>query len=230
MDQFRKAGEMSVDSQDPDELVRLTIESYNRGAEAFRDHFYPQHKPSPNRLVMFALVTFVRQLIKQVAAARVLDVGCGPGEHVGFIARSMRSSAVIGVDRSDGMLRLARDRFPDIRLARMDVRRLAFPDESFDGIWSSNVVHHLPPLQLSQFFAELWRVARRRCSVYIITHEGSSARVLRSTEDDAFHIGPRYVASHKSDELRRHVESAGFHVVHTATPGDDCVHLMANKA
>jgi SAM-dependent methyltransferase/uncharacterized protein YbaR (Trm112 family) len=216
-------------SSDPEELVRVTTEAYDHGATEFHQHYYPQDGAYPNRMVMLGLAIFVKELKARAEAGTVLDVGCGPGEHVAFIGRSTGLS-VTGVDRSIGMLTLARDRFRDIALARMDVRTLGFIDESFDGIWASSVVHHLPRRHVSAFFKELARIARPGCLLYLITREGVSAGIVGRNEETPFAFGPRYVSRLKAEEVAAYARSAGFDVAKSTTPGDDCVHLIATRS
>lgn len=67
--------------------------------------------------------------------ARVLDVGCGPGRHALALAR--RGVRVVGVDRSEAFVRLARDAAAAEDLSctfeRLDVRELAY-DREFDAV------------------------------------------------------------------------------------------------
>jgi SAM-dependent methyltransferase len=67
---------------------------------------------------------------------RILDLGCGDGALTEAIAAT--GAEVIGVDRSAEMVRAARARGLDARLA--DARDLPF-DEMFDGVLSNAVLH-----------------------------------------------------------------------------------------
>jgi SAM-dependent methyltransferase len=227
------AGSMSAFSTDitrPDDaeaLVRLTTDSYDRGARAFRNAYYPADRSS-NRSVMLGLVLFVKYLMSRVrGGGRVLDIGCGPGVHADFIARAT-GAGVVAIDRADGMLRLVRERFPCLRVARMDARTLAFPGSSFDGILASCVLHHLPPADLPRAFVELGRIARRGCTLYVITRAGSCTGIVESRLDDELQIGPRFVYALTTDRLARYASDSGFRVLRAFTR-DDCVHLLAER-
>ena len=210
--------------EDAEELVRVTIESYDAAAESFHDRYYD--RLHLNRSIMLGLVMFVRELVARGDPRAVLDVGCGPGEHAEFIARTT-SASVIGVDRSWGMLRVARRRSEHVSVARMDARQIAFPAETFDGILASNVVHHLPRAQVAGFFTELRRVARPGCTLYVITKEGTSDSLLEGTRDAGLTMGPRYVSSFTRDELNEYAATAGFTVHRSFTPEGGYVHLLA---
>jgi ubiquinone/menaquinone biosynthesis C-methylase UbiE len=71
----------------------------------------------------------------------LLDVGCGTGQsrrvYAGLVGRSL------GVDISPAAVRAARTAFPDDDWHVADACRLPFPDESFDLVAFSSVLHHI---------------------------------------------------------------------------------------
>jgi ubiquinone/menaquinone biosynthesis C-methylase UbiE len=76
----------------------------------------------------------VLTLVGSLAGKRVLDVCCGDG--VLAIAAAARGAQVTGVDISQGMLDVAKERAASqgvvLRLQQADARALPFPDASFD--------------------------------------------------------------------------------------------------
>ena len=97
-------------------------------------------------------------LAGDVAGRRILDAGCGSGPL--FAALRDRGALVTGIDKSAGMLRLARRRLgedADLKVAELG-SPLPFPDGTFDDVTASLVLHYLkdwgPPL------AELRRVLK----------------------------------------------------------------------
>jgi ubiquinone/menaquinone biosynthesis C-methylase UbiE len=72
---------------------------------------------------------------------QALDIGCGPGV---FIARHAQAGAeVVGIDFSEQMIRIAKDRFPEIDFRVADSERLPFEDGTFDLIVGVHILHHL---------------------------------------------------------------------------------------
>jgi SAM-dependent methyltransferase len=82
-------------------------------------------------------------LAGDVAGRRILDAGCGAGPL--FAALRDRGAVVTGIDKSTGMLELARRRLgPDADLRVADLADpLPFPDDSFDDVIASLVLHYL---------------------------------------------------------------------------------------
>jgi SAM-dependent methyltransferase len=92
---------------------------------------------------------------------RALDFGCGAGRLSAALADHVRS--VIGVDISLTMLAKARELDPTGRCEFMENDRedlSLFDDASFDIVFSSLVLQHLPPQLSHRYLAEMVRVLR----------------------------------------------------------------------
>jgi ubiquinone/menaquinone biosynthesis C-methylase UbiE len=76
-------------------------------------------------------VDFYDKILRKNKCKRVLEVGCGCG-HRGkfFIAKGYDYT---GLDISEGMLRIARQKYPEIKFFKGDARRLSL-DEKYDAI------------------------------------------------------------------------------------------------
>ncbi|WP_442874409.1 class I SAM-dependent methyltransferase [Amycolatopsis sp. NBC_00438] len=97
-------------------------------------------------------------LAGDVAERRILDAGCGSGPL--FAALRDRGALVTGSDRSAGMVAQARQRLgddADLRVADL-ADPLPFPDDAFDDVMASLVLHYLEDWTLT--LAELHRVLR----------------------------------------------------------------------
>jgi SAM-dependent methyltransferase len=82
-------------------------------------------------------------LVGDVAGRRILDAGCGSGPL--FAALRDRGAILTGIDKSSGMLKLARRRLgddADLQVAELG-SRLPFPDDTFDDVTASLVLHYL---------------------------------------------------------------------------------------
>jgi SAM-dependent methyltransferase len=97
-------------------------------------------------------------LAGDVAGRRILDAGCGAGPL--FAALRDRGAIVTGIDKSAGMVELARRRLgddADLQVAELG-SPLPFPDGTFDDVTASLVLHYLE--DWGPALAELRRVLK----------------------------------------------------------------------
>jgi SAM-dependent methyltransferase len=82
-------------------------------------------------------------LLGDVAGQHILDAGCGAGSHAAELIR--RGASVTGVDKSAGLLAIARQRLgADVALHEADLGNpLSFASASFNGVLASLVMHYL---------------------------------------------------------------------------------------
>jgi SAM-dependent methyltransferase len=98
------------------------------------------------------------ELAGDVAGRRILDAGCGSGPL--FAALRGRGAIMAGIDKSAGMLDLARRRLgddADLQVAELG-SPLPFPDGTFDDVTASLVLHYLE--DWGPALAELRRVLK----------------------------------------------------------------------
>ncbi len=113
-----------------------------------------------------------------VAGRAVLDVGTGTGRAAIALARA--GARVTGVDASEAMLAVARERAAAASVAPAfqvgDAHHLPFDDRSFDAVVCLRVIMHTPDWELC--VRELCRVARQR--VVLDFPAAASAAALES--------------------------------------------------
>jgi SAM-dependent methyltransferase len=79
------------------------------------------------------------------AGARVLDVGCGTGEAVGWFKElTGETGLVAGIDLATAHARISRQTAPSAAvIAQADMLRPPFAPRTFDLIWCVNTINHL---------------------------------------------------------------------------------------
>src|SRR5574340_14430 len=89
----------------------------------------------------------------------VLEVGCGAGQGLGYLAKQARR--MVGGDYTHANLRRAREYYGEhARLVRLDAHELPFPDASFDVLLLFEAIYYLRTPD--EFLAESRRVLRNR--------------------------------------------------------------------
>lgn len=184
-----------------------------------------------NRLMTFRMDVGWRR--KTVAAldlapgAIVADIACGTGDLCGTLVRA--GHRPIGVDLSEGMLQIARNRLHEQPLALGDALRLPLADESVDGATCGFALRNfasLPPM-----FSELARAIRPGGRIALLEVSEPNNPVLKRghaiyfgkvvpliggllSDRDAYRYLPRSVEYlPPTDDLLTMLEQAGFATV-----------------
>ncbi len=120
------------------------------------------------------------------AGDRILDVGCGIGDNVRSLAFKVGNSGqVVGVDRSETMVKEAQSRSANLGLPVTyyvgDAEKLDFADCTFDACRSDRTFQHL--LNPRQALAEIVRVTR--CGGRVVVSEPDWETLVIDTGDFA---------------------------------------------
>lgn len=80
--------------------------------------------------------------LSELAGLRVLDAGCGGGRYCKVAAEA--DANVVGVDYTHAVNKAAQlcSHLPNVQFIQADLKRLPFPPESFDFVFSIGVMHH----------------------------------------------------------------------------------------
>lgn len=119
---------------------------------------------------------------------KVLEVGCGTGTFA--IIAKQRSDSSVEIHATDAAPEMIQKAIQEAAKAKVDVdfqtglaERIEFPDNSFDVVMNSFMVHHLPGELKSRAFAEIYRVLKPGGRIQIVDFEppqkGFSKIILR---------------------------------------------------
>jgi SAM-dependent methyltransferase len=134
--------------------------------------FYDQHPfdwiavdeaPDIGQFVSRPLIEMIDSLDPN---AFVLDIGCGPGRVLGFLAQ--RRIRAVGVDRSRVSASMVRERY-DVPCAVGDNLNLPFADAAVDVVISDGVIHHTDDPAVA--FAENSRVLKTGGQMYLAVYK-----------------------------------------------------------
>jgi ubiquinone/menaquinone biosynthesis C-methylase UbiE len=115
---------------------------------------------------------------------QVLDIGCG----IGLIDQALDNGVarLCGVDTSLRSLEFARKRAPTTSFVHYDGGTLPFADSSFDAVFASCVLHHVPPDMRRSFMREMLRPLRPKGAVIVIEHNPLNPFTRRTVSRCAF--------------------------------------------
>jgi ubiquinone/menaquinone biosynthesis C-methylase UbiE len=173
------------------------------------------------------------------ARDRVLDFGCGNGRLSElFIGKKIQYT---GVDFSDEMMNLAKEKYPDDKFVLVDNLKLPFKDASFDIIYCLSALHHIPSQELRQaLLGEFRRVLKPGGTLVLtvwnlicepkvkyIIFKNSLLKIFGLTKldfgdffrsfSDEKQAVQRYFHCFAGRELKKIVDRAGFSVIERTT-------------
>jgi ubiquinone/menaquinone biosynthesis C-methylase UbiE len=96
----------------------------------------------------------LQDAVSSLPPASTLDVACGTG----FLTRHL-AGKVTGLDQSEAMLDIARQRVPNGRFLQGDAAALPFEDDEFDRLCTGHFYGHLEPGVREAFLSDARRVA-----------------------------------------------------------------------
>ncbi len=130
----------------------------------------------------------------------VLEVACGSGQGLGYLAAKARR--VVGGDFTEGLLRMARQHYGGrVPLARLDAHTLPFRDQSVDVVICYEAIYYFA--SPNKFLGECRRVLRERGVVLICTVNKEWPDFVQSP------FSTRYFSAQELGEL---IRARGFSV------------------
>ncbi|MBW2455650.1 MAG: class I SAM-dependent methyltransferase [Deltaproteobacteria bacterium] len=124
-----------------------------------------------NRKLKLMMLRFARP----EPGAVVLDVGCGTGTLLELYLDA--GCEAWGLDASQAMLAVARRRLGDrAQLRDGDATAMPFPDERFDWVAFSMVLHEMSPDTRLAVLAEARRVLRRQGHILVVDYHDAPVR------------------------------------------------------
>jgi ubiquinone/menaquinone biosynthesis C-methylase UbiE len=146
----------------------------------------------------------VQRALRPRPGEALLDVGSGPGLLVRELAATVgETGRVCGIDQSEGMVTMARQRcagLPQVEIEVADASDLPYPDASFDAAVSTQVYEYVADMPAA--LHELRRVLRPGARVAILDTDYDSLVV--ATDDET--------------RLSRILEAWDEHFVHADLP------------
>jgi demethylmenaquinone methyltransferase/2-methoxy-6-polyprenyl-1,4-benzoquinol methylase len=180
---------------------------------------------------------------------RVVDVACGTGDMMGYWQKQAQKASVdikefIGVDPSNGMVNVAREKFPDFNYHISKATEIPLEDESADFLSITYGIRNV--VERQEAFHEFNRVLKKDGLVVILEFmKDENKTVLKKMRDLYMHKILPYVGGFISKNLeaytylpdsiesfvtiqgmQKELEIAGFEMVHTQSFSMDISTLL----
>lgn len=143
---------------------------------------------------------------------RVLDIGCGSGGLVRFMAHE--GAEAVGLEPSQKRLEACRaaESVPGTEYVEGSGESLPFEDESFDAVVIFNSLHHLPAEGMAPCLEECARVLAPEGQLWVLEPiaEGPYFEVMRPVEDETEVRALAYEALQKPDPRLHLIEETVY--------------------
>ena len=143
--------------------------------------FWSAAAPRYDRVVDLQIGPATRAMVRDRLGAEgrlgtVAEFGCGTGFYTEVLAQ--KADAVVATDVAPGMLALAQSRIdaPNVTFRAEDGQRTSFPDETFDAVFMSLVLHFTEP---ATTLAEMHRILKPGGMLVVESRSGRAPRLDR---------------------------------------------------
>ncbi len=182
--------------------LRLTIETYNSIAQSYM-------KATHNLCPWRDFEVFCQSVVPE---GLILDAGCAWGRDCQAFAE--RGFAVIGIDLSAEMIKLARHYTPTCDFIHGDFRSIPIDDGSVDGIWCCASLLHLERFQVPFALTEFKRILKIGATCCILLKKGTWEGIVKQGLSRG---KPRYFTYFLQEELHEQCISTGFTILEEHT-------------
>ena len=153
------------------------------------------------------------QWLAPYAGEKILDLGCGTGDIANQL--DLLGVHVIGVDKSENMVKQAQRKYPGIPFQVKDAVNMQYINE-FDAVFSNATLHWVkPPKQALQSIFDALKPGGR-----FVAEFGGKGNVQRITDEIIHHLGSSFKAEQfpwyypSIGEYSALMEEVGFRVTH----------------
>jgi SAM-dependent methyltransferase len=181
---------MKLNPPELKQIVDLTLEQYNRGADDFwegtRDHNVRQN------------IAALLQHIDSEPPFTILDFGCGPGRDLKAFADL--GHIAVGLDGASRFAAMARIH-SGCEVWQQDFLKVDLPDNRFDGVFANAALFHVPSQELPRVLLDL-RATLKPGGVLFSSNP-------RGHNEEGWYRGS-YGAYYDLEIWRRYMSAAGF--------------------
>jgi ubiquinone/menaquinone biosynthesis C-methylase UbiE len=147
-------------------INELTKKAYDKTAEKYHNNFKNEiERKEYDRII---LDKFAGMLPYN---AYICDAGCGPSCQYGKYLYD-KGFNVTGIDICDKCIEMAALINPKINVSVMDMMKMNFPDNTFDGIISFYSIVYTPKKYISRIFKEFSRLLRPGGKLLVTVKKG----------------------------------------------------------
>ena len=145
-----------------------TFETWNKLASLYQDKFMDLDLYNET-------YDFVCNSITRVNA-KVLEIGCGPGNITKYLLSQRPDFDIFGIDISPNMIELAEKNNPTAKFAVMDSRQINSLEKKYDGIIGGFCLPYLSKTESKELISHSYELLNDNGLIYLSFVEGDPAK------------------------------------------------------
>jgi 2-polyprenyl-3-methyl-5-hydroxy-6-metoxy-1,4-benzoquinol methylase len=142
-----------------------TFETWNKVASLYQDKFMDVDLYNETYDFMCSSITKAR--------AKILEIGCGPGNITKYLLSARPDFDIFGVDIAPTMIKLAKKNNPTARFDIMDIRQIDEINAKYDGIISGFCLPYLSQADSQKLIKDCYNLLNEQGLIYISFVEGN---------------------------------------------------------
>lgn len=165
-----------------------TIQTYDESAKLFKDYFAGIESRTVD-------IKRAITLAGSRSVIRVVEIGCGDGRDAAEIVE--RTTFYVGIDPSDGLLTIARQRLPEATFIKTDALQYEYPD-NLNIVYAFASLLHVDKDDLRQVFTKVTEKLIVGGVFYISLKEADHYQEFIKTDDK----GSRMFYLYSADDIK----------------------------
>lgn len=146
--------------------------------------------------------------LKNLKGKKILDLGSGPGRDSVYFKN--KSFEPLCIDFSEKMIELCKKKGLEAKV--MDIEKLDFPENSFDGIWAYTSLIHVSKKNIKRVIKKIFDIIKPHGILSIAMKEGKNEEF---EEDPKYPNEKRYTVLYSEEELLK-LFSKHFECIYTS--------------
>lgn len=180
----------------------IAVKTYDKIAQAYTKEFFE------DKIDIKHLDRFLSLL---PGGAKILDVGCGPGQFTKYFLK--KGFVAEGIDLSSEMLKIARKMVPKGVFKIMDMRKLKYPNKSFDGLCVAYSFYHIPSKQATGVLKGCNRVLKPNGIIILMLQKGKGEGIMPEPFNPKEKMFFKY---YQKGEIKNLLKKSGFKTIYEA--------------
>jgi ubiquinone/menaquinone biosynthesis C-methylase UbiE len=140
----------------------------------------------------------------------ILDLGCGGGRDAKFF--TSKGLKVTGIDSSSVLIKLARKEAPMATFQCVDLLKMNFSKETFDGIWAEAVLLHLKRRDIPRALKKLHNILKQNGLFYVRVKQGKGEAHVKEKLSG---WQERFYTYFSKKEIETLIKKEGFKIVYS---------------